>query len=157
VLSIGLERSLVGTIIYSTDANIHFNLLEHTNASTLLPALKNLPYTRGTSNTHLALRLLLGSAQNGRMRLRNGYPHIAIVVTDGKFASGEATIRQANRLHSANIFQVYAVGIGDFDVTGLNKIATSPSLVSSTTSFNFTAIQELEQRVIQQFCQCKLF
>ncbi|XP_065884398.1 IgGFc-binding protein-like isoform X2 [Dysidea avara] len=153
LLNIGLKHSLVGVILYSTDATIHFNLVEHTNESTLLPALKNLPFIPGISNTHRALSLLLESAQNDSMRLREGHPHVAIVLTDGRSTNREATIHQANKLHRANIFQVYAVGFGDFDVTGLTEIASSPSFVFSTTNFNFTAIQALEQRAIQQFCQ----
>ena len=152
MLDIGLEESLVGLILYSTDATIHFNLLEHTNVSTLLQALDTFPSTSGTSNTHLALSLLLRSAQNGRLGLREGRPHAAIIVTDGKFTSEEETLRQANQLRSANIFEVYAVGIGNVDFGGLNKIASSPSLVFTTLDFSFTTI---EQKIIQQLCLCK--
>ena len=152
MLDIGLEESLVGLILYSTDATIHFNLLEHTNVSTLLQALDTFPSTSGTSNTHLALSLLLRSAQNGRLGLREGRPHVAIIVTDGKSTRGEEAFRQANKLHRANIFDVYTVGIGDVDVEGLNEIASSPSSVFTTDIFSLAAI---EQRIIQRLCLSK--
>ena len=155
VLDIGLEDSLVGVITYGTDTIINFNLMEHTDKSMLVSAFGNLTAIGGVTNTHLALKLLLGSAQNGRMGLRNKVPHAAIILTDGKSTSKDAMLRQANRLHDANIYHVMAAGIGDADVKELNKIATSPSFVFFTSNTDAAALQQLQQNITQRLCKCK--
>ena len=108
MLNVG--KSLVGLIRYTRRAEIIFNLQEHTSNDTLIPALQSAPPGRGTTLTHNALRLLRQSATDGRMGLREGRPHVAVIVTDGRSSDRNATIRQANRLHEENIYQVYAVG-----------------------------------------------
>jgi len=154
-LNIGLEESLVGVITYGTETTINFNLFEHTNKSSLVSAFENLPAIGGITNTHLALSLLLGSAQNGRMRLRDGHTHVAIILTDGKSTSKKAMLRQAERLHRSNIYHVIAAGIGNSDVTELNEMSTSPSLVFFTEKTDAAALQQLQQNIIQQLCRCE--
>jgi len=156
VLDIGLDRSLVGVIIYSSRSNLIFNLLEHNSSATLLPALRNLTQIRGRTNTHRALRHLRTSA-DGEMGLREGRPHIAIVFTDGISQDRNATIREANRLHQETDYQVYAAGIGDANKEELTAIATSPSFVFFAQNLSATAIQQVEQNVSQQLCErrCK--
>ena len=39
---------------------------------------------KGGTNTAAALRLLVSSYQEGKIKLRDGHTHVAIVVTDGK-------------------------------------------------------------------------
>jgi len=158
VLHIGLDQSLVGVIRYSRGAQILFNLQNYTDSSTLKPALANLELDRGPTRTDRALQLLQESAEDGRMGLRDGFTHIAIVVTDGISTEQELTIKQANRLHKSNIFQVYAAGIGSAHLDELNIIATSPSFVFFTNESDATAIEQLEQNITQQLClgQCKL-
>lgn len=159
VLDIGLDKSSVGVIIYSSDANLIFNVREHTSRATLLQALRNLTQRRGRTNTHLALRLLRTSARDGTMGLREGRPHVAIILTDGESSNRGQTIRQANRLHEDTDYQVFAAGIGDAITEELAVIATSPSFVFFASNLTTTAIQQVEQNVSQQLCQrrCKLF
>ena len=159
MLNIGLDQSLVGLIRFTRRAEIIFNLQEHTSSNTLIPALRNVPQGRGTTRTHIALRLLRQSATDGRMGLRNGHSHIAIIVTDGRSIDRDATIIQANLLHEENIYQVYAVGIGtDIRIEELNTIASSPSQVFLTSEFDSMAIQQVAQNITQQLCrrQCEL-
>ena len=158
VLDIGLDRSLVGVIIYSSGSHLIFNLTEHNSSATLLPALKNLTSIRGRTNTDRALRHLRISAKNGEMGLREGRPHIAIVFTDGMSNDRKKTIQQANRLHEETDYQVFAAGIGDANTEDLAVIATSPSFVFFAQNFSATAIQQVEQNVSLQLCQrrCKL-
>ena len=160
LLNIGLEQSLVGLIRFARRADIIFNLQEHTSSNMLIPALQSVPQRRGTTFTDKALRLLRQSATDGRMGLREGRPHVAVIVTDGRSIDRNATIEQANLLHEENIYQVYAVGISeDVSIEELNAIASSPSLVFQTNELaGVMAIQQAEQNVTQQLCrrQCKL-
>jgi len=153
-LDIGLQESLVGVILFSTEASIQFSLVEHTDEASLLSAIDpGIPYKRGRTNTAEALRLLLSSARDGTMGLRNGRPHIAIVVTDGESNNRNATITAASKLHADGSFnQVYAVGVGGANLTELRVIASDPSLVRSTSSFDASAVQALQYNITEQLC-----
>ena len=61
LLSIGLQQSLVGTILFSSNALIHFDLPKHTNITSLSRAFNpNLQKRQSFStNTAAALDLLL--------------------------------------------------------------------------------------------------
>ena len=124
-------KSAVGVILFSTTARIEFNLQAHTNSSTLRSAFSRLPYRGGVTNTAEALRLLLSTAQDGQLGLRNGSSKIAIVITDGESTNMSATFVAADKLNSSNIFDIYAVGVGNADQTELRVIASSPDLVFS--------------------------
>ena len=159
LLDIGMQRSLVGVILFSDDADIHFPVTQHTDASTLLPALNpGLPYNGGGTDTDVALNLLRTAGQNGgELQLRPGYIHIAMVVTDGRSDDERATLRAARALHASNIYdKVYAVGISGADVTELNAIASDPSLVFFTTNFDNAAITALQLNVTRELCSSKL-
>ena len=157
LLDIGKRRSLVGVILFSNNAIVHFSVTQHTTASTLLPALNpGLPYSgaRGGTNTQDALTLLRTAGQTGNaLDLRPGYVPIAIVVTDGRSNSRNATLTAASALHASNIYyQVYAVGVSGADLTELNAIASDPSLVFFTSNFNNATIAALQQNLTQQLC-----
>ena len=92
MLDIGLDQSLVGLIRFARRADIIFNLQEHTSSDMLIPAIQRVPQGRGRTNTHNALRLLRQSAIDGRMGLREGRPHVAVIVTDGRSSDRNATI-----------------------------------------------------------------
>ena len=127
LLDIGIQRSLVGVILFSGSASVHFPVTRHTDESTLFPALNpGLPYSGGGTNTAAALNLLRTAAAqpNGALDLRSGYVPIAIVVTDGQSNDRTATLNAARALHASNIYdQVYAVGVSGADVTELNAVA----------------------------------
>ena len=151
LFSIGLQESLVGTILFSTSATLHFNIPTHTDITSLSRAINpNLTYDAGDTNAAAALSLLLSSAQDGSMRLRSGHPTIAIVILNGQSLSPAQTIASAQAVHASNIFQqVYTVSVGNADVTELNAIASDPLLVFNTNSFDSTAIQQLQQSLSQ--------
>ena len=158
LLTIGLQESLAGVILFSNDATLHFNLNMHTDISSLSTAINpGLPYDGRNTNTPAALSLLLSSAQDGSMGLRPGHPAIAIVITDGRSNINQAqTIPNAQSVHASNIFQqVYAVGIGNADLIELNAIASDPSLVFNTNRFDSTAIQQLQQTLSERLCDGK--
>ena len=154
LLDIGIRRSLVGVILFSSNANVQFPVTQHTTASTLLPALNpGLPYNGGGTNTQAALNLLTTAGQTGgTLDLRPGYVPIAIVVTDG-VSNTRDTLAAASALHASNIYaQVYAVGVSGADATELNAIASDPSLVFFTSNFDNAAIEALQQNLTQQLC-----
>ena len=158
-LDIGLNNSLMGVMLFGGDAIIHFNARQYLDQASLVEAIKNTKSrpSKGTS-TWLALDLLRNSSQpNGTMMLREDFPAIAIVVTDGRSHNRTATEIAAQELHDSKIFdQVYAVGIGRVNETELRSIASDPSL-AYIVRFTESDFNELWHNLSQQFCNiCKL-
>ena len=152
------NRSAVGVILFSNSANIEFNLQAHTNSSALRSAFRRLPYmSGGTTNTAEALRLLLNesTAQDGQLGIRSDSSKIAIVITDGQSNNMLATSAAAAELNSSNIFDVYAVGVGNADQTELGTIASSPELVFFTNDLNNDGLQQLVDAILPQLCAGK--
>ena len=148
----GSSGSAVGVILFSDRAHIEFNLTAHTSLNSLLSAINELPYNGGITDTAQALNLLLDTAQNGELGLRNNSLSIAIVITDGESTNPTATRSAANALHASNIFDVYSVGVGGADLTELNRIASSPEFVFFTSSFNSDGLQQLNEELLLLLC-----
>ena len=143
----------VGVILFSRNAHIEFNLQPYTNLSTLLSAINQLPYDRGTTTeTAKALMLLLSTAQNGTLQLRNYSSKFAIVITDGDSNNQSATLLAANALHASNIFTVYTVGVGTSYLLELRAIASSPEFIFRSASYSIFEIMQLKYSILQQLC-----
>ena len=154
-LKLSSPESSVGIILFDSYARIQFDLEEHTSLSTLSPAINpGLPYSY-RRNTAAALSLLLSSAQNGSLGIRNETSHIAIVIIGGRSNSIYSTQSAAAALHAANIFDVYAIGYNSADINELNTIASDPNFVYFTNFYNRYDIEELQMNVIDQLCSCK--
>lgn len=156
LLDIDLQRSLVGVILFSRSAIIQFPVTQHTSAATLLPAINpGLPYRARSTFTHLALELLLTEGQpNGQLGLRTGFTHVVILVTDGVSFDQTATMNAALALHASNIYdEVYAVGLDGANLTELNIIASDPSLVFFSSTFDNESVIALQQDVVQELCR----
>ena len=156
-LKLHSPESSIGVILFDNFARINFTLGEHTSLTTLSPAINpGLPYFRGfRTNTAGALRLLLSTARNGILGIRNETSNIAIVITDGQSDNQFSTQSAAAALHGANIFDVYAIGYGSADTNELNTIASDPHFVYFTNFFNQFDIQQLQMNLIDQLCSCK--
>ena len=159
-LKVASPETLFGLITYSRYfAYYQFDILTHTNLSTLLPAIDSelsSSYSSSYStNIPRALSLLLsGGREGGYLNLRNKTSNVAIVISDGYASSSFSLWSAASALHSADIFDVYAVGVGNHRYSDLRLIASDPSFIFSTYSFS-TAAQWLEQNVIRQLCSSK--
>ena len=149
--------SAVGVILFDSFARIQFTLQTYTNLSSLLSAISNLPYNDGSStDTDEALELLLSTAQNGVLGLRNDSSKVAIVITDGRSSSTSATLSAAAALHASNIFDVFAVGVDGAYMPELEGIASSPEFVFFTSSFSSTSLHQLQDSIIPRLCDGKL-
>ena len=151
-LTIGPDDSLVGVITFSNVAHLSFNLPKHSSAATLIPALRNLRFLASDTQTDDALQLLLATAQNGSMGLRDGRAHVAIVVTDGRSNVPINTITAARDLHAAGIYEVYAAGLGNANINELNNISSDPSLVFNSNQFTLETINELTDTIVEMIC-----
>ena len=157
-IKVNSPEALFGLITFDDFARFQFDIFNHTDVSTLLPAINpGLPYYGGLiTNTSSALRSLLsGSVPGGFLRLRDKASKVAIVITDGISSSYSSLQSAANSLHTANIFDVYAVGIGNNSLRELQAIASDPSYVFSTSFLTTLTAQQLEEDLIEQLCSSK--
>ena len=155
-IKVNSPETLFGLITFDNYARLEFDITNHTDLSTLLPAINpGLPYYGGRdTNTEDALSLLLsGSVEDGFLEFRNETSKVAIVITD-YYYSGNLSLLQsaASLLHTANIYDVYAVGIHRNNYYELQLIASDPSFVFSTYTFNDLTSQQLAESIIQQLC-----
>ena len=152
-LNVSKEETRVGLIVYSGSADVEFDTLEHTTRKDLLLAFERVFNLKGGTNTAAALRLLVSSFEEGKIVLREGHRHVAIVVTDGRSHNPDLTSRDAAALHAANLYQeVYAVGVGNANVAELNIIANDPSRVLFDRNFDRLAIDQLQRNITHQLC-----
>ena len=158
-LKLNSPESSVAVILFDYTARIYFDLEAHSSLSTLSPAINpGLPYYYGYGrDTAAALRLLLSSAENGSLGIRNETSNIAIVITGGQSNSQFSTQSAAAALHAANIFDVYAIGYNSANVSELNTIASDPNFVYFTNFYDIYDIQELQLNITDQLCSCKYF
>ena len=157
-LKVNSPETLFGLITFDNFARYEFDISNHTDVRTLLPAINpGLPYHSGmNTNTSSALSLLLsGSVPGSFLQLRNVTSKVAIVITDGYSSSFSSLQSTANSLNAANIFDVYAVGIGNNSYSELQLIASDQSFVFSTSFLTNLTAQQLEEEVIEQLCSSK--
>ena len=167
-LKIGYPNSSVGVILFDEFANIAFNLEEHSTVETLITAINpGLPYS-GRSfrpNTTDALSLLLSSSldnvnesseENNTIGLTANTTNIAIVFTASGSTNQFSTRNAAFQLHASNIYNVYAVGIDNYDRFELRTIASDPSLLFTGNRFSSSSgVQQLQRLVLDQLCNGK--
>lgn len=159
-IAVNSPESLFGLITFDDFALLQFNIFRHTELSTLLPAINpGIPYRSGfRTNTGNALSFLLsGGREGGFLRLRNETSNVAIVITDGSSSSSSSLRSSALSLHAANIFDVYAVGIGSNSFSELQLIASDPSFVFSTGFLSSFTAEQLVDDVLEQLCTSKCF
>ena len=153
-LKVDSPETLFGLITFDEHAQLEFNISSHTDLSTLTLAINpGLPYYTNITN---ALSLLLsGSGQDGFLKLRDKTSNLAIVITDGYHSSYSSLQLAANSLHAANIFDIFAVGVGGHSYSQLHLIANDPSFVFSTYISTNLSAQNLAKDVIKQLSSSK--
>ena len=158
-LKMNSPETLFGLITFDDYARFQFDISNYTDLSTLLPAINSaLQYNSGYgTNTASALNLLLsGGVEGGFLQLRDNTSNVAIVITDGYSSSYSSLYSVANSLHAANIFDVYAVGIGNNSLKELQLVASDSSFVFSINSLTSVTAQQLVDDVMEQSCSSKL-
>lgn len=158
-IKVNSPETLFGLITFEYDARFQFGISNYTDLSTLLPAINSaLQYNSGYgTNTASALNLLLsGGVEDGFLQLRDNTSNVAIVITDYYSSSYSSLYSVTNSLHAANIFDVYAIGIGSYySYSELQLIASDPSFVFTTYSLNSFTAQQPEEYVFEQLCSSK--
>ena len=134
--TIGPNNIRIGVTTFSSAVHPQFSLNKYNGKSALVNAIRNIPYSKGGTNTDIALKWVASNSFNKSAGDRNNAANIVIVMTDGKSRNSSLTKQEANRLHRAGI-KVFAIGIGSKVVKDeLKNIASSPENVFTVVSFN---------------------
>ena len=154
-LTISPTATRVAVVTFSDNAKLEFNLNDYTEEAALVEVIRNIQYPGQGTNTAAALGLLQQSVFNEILGIRpdNESTKIAIVITDGHSNDRFETIQQANLLHNASVFKIFAIGIGEnVDVTELGIIAGDNDSVIQFENFDSNELQGLERQITIEAC-----
>ena len=148
-----------GLVKVDDDARILFNISKHTDLGTLLSAINpGLPYYNSNTDMVGGLHLLLSEGvEGGLLQLRSKTSKVAIVITDG-YSVGSSLVQSAlNSFKAANIYDIYAIGIGNNRYIDFQYIPSGPSYVFSSMSLVLTniVVQQLEKDMTEHLCSSK--
>ena len=114
----------VGVVSYSNWAFLEFHLNQYKDKVHINGHIDEVLHYKGDTNTGSAIsymREVMFSEHNGA---RDGVPHIAIVLTDGRSNDPMFTQQEAAKAHADNI-AIFAIGVGhDISRYELEGIAT---------------------------------
>ncbi len=128
---------------------------EYKDTSSVTQAVSNIPYGGGGTNTAGALRATLENAfteANGGRHTTSGLPRVVVVVTDGRSNNFSNTMTAAAELHEEGII-VFAIGIAGANEAELAVIATRPSYVEFTDTFDPIRLRALQADVSIEACK----
>ena len=146
-MNIGVNNSRAAVIIFNDNAFLHFNLNQYTDSSSLILAIRSIPYYEGGTDIPEALDTLRISALNGALGIRNTSRQIAIFLTDGE---GGNIAPSAEQLAETNIFEVFTVGVGSARVDQLNLISQTAEFVYYHSVFTNTSLITIAQEIIEE-------
>lgn len=143
----------IGLVSFSTLTNNQFWLNTYNDSTSLENAIDNVPYIPGNTYTEDALQFIVNQSFTAAHGMRNGVPHILVVMTDGRSHDPAATASMAKLVHNAGI-KVVAIGIGsDVDQQELQTIATDAKHAISVPDFN--ALATIQKEVQKTTCTSK--
>ena len=146
-MNIGEANSRVAVIIFTSSATLYFNLNQYTDDSSLISAIRSIPYYHGGTDIPEALDRLRFSAQSGALGIRSTSRQIAIFLTDGQ---GGNIAPSAEELAETNIFEVFTVGVGAARVDQLNLISQSAEYVYYHEVFTANSLVTIAQEIVER-------
>ena len=155
-LTIGENKTRVAVMVFSSSANLIFNLNSFTERDPLIEAIRDIGYTGGGTNTGLALRILRLGVLSEILGVRpeNESTRIAIVITDGRSNNPTETSHEAELLRNSAKFRIYAIGIGSgIGEDELISIAGDRNTVLQVENFRIDELQQLEENISREACR----
>lgn len=145
------DKTRIGIIRYSTDAQLLISLNQFNSKETLVHAIFGIEFQTGITNANLAVqRARLEFLSNGRESANK----VLIIVSDGPSSNPFATISQANLAKSEGV-EIFSVGVGSsLNVIELNSVVSSPTSlhVINAMDFSLHAIISAAQVLSQGMC-----
>uniref|UniRef100_A0A8B9NQY9 VWFA domain-containing protein n=1 Tax=Apteryx owenii TaxID=8824 RepID=A0A8B9NQY9_APTOW len=152
-LEISPKAARVGLLQYSTEVRTEFTLRQFSSAKDMKKAVSQMKYMGRGSMTGLALRQMFERSfteREGARPFSAKVPRVSIVFTDGR-AQDEVS-EWATRAKQKGII-IYAVGIGKAIEEELLEIASEPSHKHLFYAEDFTAMEEISEKLRVQICE----
>ncbi|XP_043921565.1 collagen alpha-6(VI) chain-like [Protopterus annectens] len=151
-LDVHVDKVRIGMALYSTKAEVEFDLNAFNEKDDVLQYIKTLPYRGGGTNTGAALDFIRTRlfTETAGSRIANGIKQIAIVITDGK--SQDNVSVPATNLRRLGV-TVYAVGIQNANEQELNYIASYPMRDHVSILSNFLQLHYLKEHIVKEICR----
>ncbi|KAK5916541.1 hypothetical protein CgunFtcFv8_011516 [Champsocephalus gunnari] len=146
---IGIDKTRVAVVQYSTDTRTEFPLTRYNRRGDLLQAINSLPYKGGNTMTGDAIDYLLQNIFTEAAGSRKGFPKVAMIITDGK--SQDPVEEYAKRLRNIGV-EIFVLGIKGADEDELKEIASTPHNKHVYNVANFDMIQEVQKKIITEVC-----
>ncbi|KAJ8392978.1 hypothetical protein AAFF_G00068820 [Aldrovandia affinis] len=146
---IGLDKTRVAVVQYSTDTRTEFNLNQYSKRGELLRAINTLPYKGGNTMTGDAMDFLLKNTFTEAAGARKTFPKVAMIITDGK--SQDPVEEYARKLRNIGV-EIFVLGIKGADEEELKQIASAPYSTHVYNVPNFDLIKEVQKQLITQVC-----
>ena len=139
--NVGLNETRVGSVTFSSDVRVDFDLDAYSDKASLLTAIDNIAYMNQGTKTARGLRAIreeVLTADGGMRGAGEGISKVVVVITDGQANRGDEPAEEAALLHAAGV-NVFSIGVGVRTETQrqeLNDMASDPDNVYVLSSFN---------------------
>ncbi len=136
--SVAQNNTRFSALLYSTNAEVQFNLVRYDSAAGIKTAIDNLPHMKSGTRIDKALRLAKEKIFSLSGYVRQRRPMVLVVVTDGSTNRGSEDLVIASKPLKDFGVNVIAVGVGpEVNRYELLKFASKPTAENIFTSKNF--------------------
>eukprot|EP00794_Sanderia_malayensis_P010634 gene10634-11762_t len=136
--TVSQSGSRFSVLLYSSDAELQFNLVRYDSANGVKTAIDNLPHMKSGTRIDKALRLAKEKIFSLEGYVRQRRPMVLVVVTDGSTNRGSEDLAVASKPLKDYGVRVIAVGVGpEVNRYELIKFASAPTSQNIFTSKNF--------------------
>lgn len=143
----------VGALLYSSVAQVQFDLHSYSTKRGILDAFDRLPYMPGRTNTAEALRKIRTKMFKTRKGDRGEVENVVVIVTGSMSdRNTKKTITEARKLRSKKV-HIYAVGVGLTDTRELEGISSPPAAANSFALRSFSELFMLPKRIVADRCK----
>ena len=151
--NIGKHETNVALVLYSSKAQVVFNLKKYHKTDYIVRAIQRMSYPGGGTKTGKALDKVRKYVFKGLPKDRKNIPNVVIVLTDG--LSQDDVSKPARKLRDDGV-TVISLGVGCcYDENELNEMATDPD-EKHVLEVSFAALGEFKNAVREQICSGKL-
>ena len=152
--TIGPNDVQVALVLFSTAANVEWGLTRYRDKTSLINAIRNVPYIGDETNLNDALKLTWSDVFAPGRGTRPNARKVTVILTDGEdnvpTQGTPLTLENARRCKRGGI-RLIAVGVSNMiDRNRLMKIVSSPSDFYPVN--DFTALQSIVADLAQQIC-----
>ncbi len=155
--AVSQNNTRFSVLLYSTDAELQFNLVRYDSAAGVKTAIDNLPHMKAGTRIDKALRLAKEKVFSLDGYVRQRRPMVLVVVTDGSTNRGSEDLANASQPLKDYGVTVIAVGVGpEVNRYELIKFASKPTEQNIFTSKNFNDLLPSIFSLTKAMCRGKM-